>query len=222
MSGQLGRGQLTAFVMALAILVCTVASGALDREKLRAAALQHYGVHGLESASDWLRLIDLARGEPVEVQLRRINEFFNGRTVFENDVEVWQQLDYWATPLETLARGQGDCEDFAIAKYVSLIALGIPRSRLRLIYVRASLGGAASQAHMVLGYYPDPNGEPRILDNLVGSIEWASARPDLLPVFSFNGEGLWAGGRRADSDPTVRLSRWRDVLARLRQEGFQQ
>ena len=212
-----------AFLAAMTLVLCGVATGSLDQGRLQAIALDRYGQPGLEPVSDWSRLIELARGQPVPQQLSRINEFFNGRTVFSNDVEVWQQPDYWATPLETLVRGRGDCEDFAIAKYVSLIALGVPLAKLRLIYVKAQIageGGNVSQAHMVLGYYADPNGEPYILDNLVSEIAPASSRRDLVPVFSFNSEGLWAGGVKAASDPTERLSRWRDLLARLRQDGF--
>src|SRR5262249_37689852 len=133
---------------------------------------------------------------------------------------VWQTQDYWATPLETLGMGRGDCEDFAIAKYVTLVALGIPQDHLRLIYVRAQVPGQPVQAHMVLGYYPDLNGEPQILDNLNGAILPATERPDLTPIFSFNAEGLWAGGTKAANDPTARLSRWRDLLERLRAEGI--
>lgn len=193
---------------------------ALEAQRLREVAEDRYGARGLESVADWMNLIALAEDRPIDEKLHRINEFFNIRTSFQDDVDVWGQADYWATPLELMGRGRGDCEDYAIAKYVSLLALGVPQSSLRLIYVRARIPGVGAQAHMVLGYYPDPNGEPRILDNLVGSIEWASARSDLSPVFSFNSEGLWAGGVRAASDPTERLSRWRDVLGRLRQEGF--
>lgn len=193
---------------------------ALESQRLRTVAEERYGARGLESVADWMNLIALAEDQPVDEKLHRINEFFNIRTSFQDDVDVWGQADYWATPLELMGRGRGDCEDYAIAKYISLLALGVPQSSLRLIYVRARIPGVGAQAHMVLGYYPDPNGEPRILDNLVGSIEWASARSDLSPVFSFNSEGLWAGGVRAASDPTERLSRWRDVLGRLRQEGF--
>lgn len=223
MSGPLRRCVSAGLLVILSILLCRAALGALDRAQLRSVAQDRYGAPGLEAILDWMRLIELARDQPVAEQLSRINEFFNNRTIFESDAEVWQQPDYWATPLEALVRGRGDCEDFAIAKYVSLMALGIPQASLRLIYVRARVdgaGGTAAQAHMVLGYFPDPNSEPRILDNLVGNIEWASARPDLSPVFSFNGEGLWAGGVKASSDPTERLSRWRDLLGRLRQEGF--
>lgn len=200
------------------------ALAALDWQQLRAVAAQRFGEAGTEAAQDWLRLIERTRGEPDDVRLARVNAFFNLRTAFDSDAAIWQQSDYWATPLETLARGRGDCEDFAIAKYISLRALGIPAQKLRLIYVRADLsayGGAPSQAHMVLGYFPDPAREPKILDNLVGEIEWATARSDLTPVFSFNDQGLWAGTERAPGDPTQRLSRWRDLLARLRQEGWQ-
>ncbi|MGQ0622039.1 MAG: transglutaminase-like cysteine peptidase [Panacagrimonas sp.] len=224
MIGQFGRYRSVLFRGLLPIILSGVAVAALDRGQLRDVAASRYGEHGVRVAADWLHLLDQARSQPVSVQMSRINEFFNSRTTFASDVDVWQQADWWATPLDTLARGRGDCEDFAIAKYVSLMALGVAQNRLRLIYVRANLDGSmpgTSQAHMVLGYYADPNGEPQILDNLVGSIERASARPDLTPVFSFNGEGLWAGGVKAQSDPTARLSRWRDLLVRLKNEGFQ-
>lgn len=223
MNGKVRRRLSTVLLASLLLVLwCRVADGALDHALLRAVAQNRYGEPGLAAVTDWLRLIDLARDQPVDVQLSRVNEFFNGRTVFQSDAEVWQQADYWATPLEMMARGRGDCEDFAIAKYVSLLALGVPQSRLRLIYVRAVVEGTggASVAHMVLGYYADPSGEPQVLDNLLGHIEPASARTDLTPFFSFNGEGLWAGGIKAASDPTERLSRWRDLLARLRHEGL--
>ena len=167
-----------------------------------------------------MNLIEVGRDQPVDERLERANQFINSRTLFESDFQAWQAQDYWATPLETLGAGRGDCEDFAIAKFVSLVALGVPQDQLRLIYVRATVDGTPPQAHMVLGYYPDPNGEPRILDNLVGTIERASARTDLVPVFSFNAEGLWAGGMKAANDPTAKLSRWRDLMARLRAEGI--
>ncbi|MFZ9138288.1 MAG: transglutaminase, partial [Hylemonella sp.] len=101
------------------------------------------------------------------------------------------------------------------------LLLGVPNNKLRMIYVRARMGATRSQAHMVLGYYEQPTDEPLILDNLIGSIRQASQRNDLSPVFSFNNEGLWVPGATASSaDPTTRLSRWREVLDRMRQDGF--
>jgi len=74
---------------------------------------------------------------------------------------------------------------------------------------------------MVLGYYPTPDAEPLILDNLVSEIRPASRRPDLFPIFSFTSEGLWVQGASTSSaDPTARLSRWRSVLQRMRAEGL--
>ena len=100
----------------------------------------------------------------------------------------------------------------------------MPAQRLRLVYVRAAIGGSGgvTQAHMVLAYYPAPDAEPLILDNLIGDIRPARSRPDLAPVFSFNSEGLWQGvGGLSAGDPTARLSRWREILGKARAEGFQ-
>jgi len=157
-------------------------------------------------------------------RLLAVNQFFNRRIVFTEDEAAWGLSDYWASPLETLEKGRGDCEDFAIAKYFSLVAAGVPVVRLRLVYVRAQIGGPGGivQPHMVLAYYPQPEAEPLILDNLIEELRPASRRPDLTPVFSFNGEGLWQGAAGpAAGDPTARLSRWREVLAKARAEGFQ-
>ncbi len=127
--------------------------------------------------------------------------------------------------METLGREAGDCEDFALAKYFTLGQAGVPVERMRLTYVRARIGGSESrlmQAHMVLAYYPQPDAEPLILDNLITDIRPASRRQDLLPVFSFNTEGLWVGNADSPSgNATERLSRWRDLLRRTKQEGFE-
>ena len=120
-----------------------------------------------------------------------------------------------------MGKAAGDCEDFAIAKYMTLLLLGVNNQHLRLIYVRYKTGATAPIAHMVLGYYPQPTEEPLILDNMISSVRPASMRSDLSPVFSFNSDGLWAGGATTSTaDPTTRLSRWRDVLERMRQEGL--
>lgn len=158
------------------------------------------------------------RDDPTK--LKTINDFFNRHILYREDQETWGQLDYWASPLELLAKGQGDCEDYAIAKYFSLIASGVSGVKMRMVYVRAQVG-VSVQAHMVLAYYPAPNAEPLILDNLITDIRPASRRPDLVPVFSFSAEGLWQGvGATSAGDPAARLSRWRDVLVKAKAEGW--
>lgn len=202
-------------------LVFAAAIQTSDLEKTQTLAMQRYGVRGAETVAAWRHLLREAQALPDQGKVDRVNDFFNLRILFQSDLELWGQEDYWATPLEFMGRSAGDCEDFAIAKYVSLQLLGIDNARLRLIYVRASSGSRASFAHMVLGFYSRPTDEPQILDNLIRSVRPASQRIDLMPVFSFNSDGLWIGGATAPQpDPSSRLSRWRDVLARMRQEGI--
>lgn len=159
-------------------------------------------------------------------KLKRVNEFFNRSIRFVDDAGNWGQNDYWATPLETLGKGQGDCEDYVIAKYYTLALLGVPTDKLRLIYVQARTGagsGSPTQAHMVLAYYNEPDDEPWVLDNLVGELRLASRRPDLSPVFSFNAKGIFSGAGTQVVAPAVgsgRLSRWEDLLKRVASEGF--
>ena len=206
------------------LLLCAVlAPRAWDADTMQRAAVAHgplatSGVRALQP------LLAAAADQDDARRLATLNDFFNRRIVFAADTEVWGQNDYWASPLETLGKGRGDCEDYVIAKYFSLMAAGVPAAKLRLVYVRAIIGGpgGAVQAHMVLAYYSAPGAEPLILDNLIGEIRPASRRPDLEPVFSFNSDGLWQGvGAQSAGDPVARLSRWREVLAKARAEGFQ-
>ncbi len=210
---------------ATACLVLAYAVGAApDLDRMGALAMQRYGEPASALVADWRRMLQDADAQPEQARLERVNSFFNRRIRFDDDALIWQTNDYWATPLETMGRKAGDCEDFAIAKYVSLRLLGVPADKLRLIYVRAQIGGPSSpvsQAHMVVGYFPTPDAEPLVLDNLIGEIRPAARRPDLFPVFSFNDAGLWvAGAQHSSADPTARLSRWRDALQRMRTEGL--
>ena len=186
--------------------------------------VDHHDRGAVTGAQALQQLLAGSNGLDDAARLQAVNTFYNRRVLFRDDTEVWNQVDYWASPLETLQRGQGDCEDFAIAKYFTLVSLGMPVNRLRLVYVRAQVGGPQGvvQAHMVLAYHPTPEAEPLILDNLIGEIRPASRRPDLAPVFSFNGDGLWQGvGSQPAGNPVARLSRWREVLAKAQAEGFQ-
>ena len=174
---------------------------------------------------EWRKLVQDSQTASDIARLRRINDFFNRRIRFEDDVVVWGQSDYWATPMETFDKGAGDCEDFATAKYFTLLSAGVPDDKLRLIYVQARIGGASSairQAHMVLAFYPSIDAEPLVLDNLINDIQPASRRSDLIPVFSFNSKGLWQGasGPRGTGNGS-NLTRWQDLLTRARAEGFQ-
>lgn len=181
-----------------------------------------------QTLNEWINLLNASQNLPTNDKLKRVNDYFNQRLIFTDDQENWGLSDYWATILESLFKGKGDCEDYVIAKYFSLRNLNIDDSQLRLIYVKARLGGMNSnihQAHMVLAFYPNPDGEPVILDNLISDIRPASKRPDLFPVFSFNSQGVYAGiTAQANLTPggSGRLSKWQDLLNRSRKEGLDQ
>lgn len=195
----------------------------LDRMLLLAG--QRYGESGAASVMAWRDLLTRSSGQSEAAKLKRVNDFFNRRIRFGEDRDIWGAEDYWATPLEVLGRSEGDCEDFAIAKYVTLKLLGVPSEKMRLTYVKARLGGPQSsivQAHMVLSYYPAPEDEPVVLDNLISDIRPASRRPDLTTVFGFNAEGLWVGGASPRAGASAqRLSKWQTVLVRMRAEGIE-
>ena len=159
-------------------------------------------------------MIRVGEGKTIDTGLRRVNGFFN-QVPYVTDMENWRVDDYWATPVEMLGSFGADCEDYSIAKFLSLRELGIPVDRLRITYVRALNRG---ESHMVLAYYPTPDADPLILDNLVREIKPASQRPDLEPVYSFNDEDLWLpnGTSRKGGSSQVRL--WRDLLDKLARE----
>ena len=104
----------------------------------------------------------------------------------------WQQDDYWASPMEFVGTSGGDCEDYAIAKYFTLIKVGIDESKLRLGYVKyLKKGTDFEEAHMVLLYFHREDAIPIVLDNIVKKMELATERDDLKLIYSFNAQGLW-------------------------------
>ena len=157
------------------------------------------------------------KAHPENEKLRLVNDFMN-LTQFVDDLKHWGKEDYWATPIEFLSTDGGDCEDFSIAKYFTLRALGVPDDRLRITYVKETV--IYNQAHMVLAYFPTPDAEPLVLDNINPTILPASRRTDLVPVYSFNGSNLWLAkeqtGRGQSVGSSDRIGHWRDLQARLR------
>jgi len=219
------RRQLAQSITYCCLLACAslLSSASIEDDKMLRIMQKRYGDEGVAILGAWQHLLSELDSAQQQTQIELINDFFNANIEYRDDVTLWQKTDYWATPLETLGKHAGDCEDFTIAKYMSLLQLGIPAEQLRLIYVKAQIGGPNSkifQAHMVPGYYPTTDSAPLILDSLINRIEPATQRTDLRPVFSFNSEGLWVGNTQAQADPTARLSRWRDLLERAQAEGM--
>ncbi len=185
----------------------------LDQELLD-TVVQNYGGQAKQRLLDWQSLINDDQSSNDLEKLQKVNDFFN-RQEFISDLLLWKDKDYWATPVEFLAQNGGDCEDFSIAKYFTLKKLGIDENKLNLTYAKAV---ELNQAHMVVTYYEQPEAEPLVLDNLIDEIKPASLRPDLLPVFSFNGIGLWLAkerGRGKLVGNSSRYKHWQDLLGRM-------
>lgn len=185
----------------------------LDNEVLSRVE-KKYGSDARVRLVDWQRLILRENSDNDGEKLSKVNAFFN-RMEFVDDISLWGKEDYWATPVEFLARRAGDCEDFALAKYFTLVAMGISESQLSLTYVKSL---RLNRHHMVLTYYRVPGSEPLVLDNLTSEVKKATERTDLLPIYSFNGTSLWLAkqrGRGVMVGSSQRLSRWQDLLQRM-------
>lgn len=160
-------------------------------------------------------MVDAAKIKDEDDLLKKVNDFFNREVPYVSDQKHWNKSDYWATPVEALISKGGDCEDYAIAKYYTLVKLGVPAEKLRITYVMAL---DYDVAHMVLAYYPKPDAIPVVLDNLKKRIIRADKRRDLKPVYSFNAEGLWLetmkNRAQARGNPNE-LDRWMDLKIRM-------
>ena len=149
--------------------------------------------------------------------LAYVNETLNHRIVFMSDLENWHVVDHWATPLELFARGAGDCEDYAIAKYFALVSAGVPAARLRLAYTLMAQG-ELRRPHMVLVYLAnaDAPGDDLVLDSVIDEIEPLSRRADLQVLISFDTDGVWrALERGAPARDAHAIRPWARVLGQF-------
>lgn len=186
-------------------------------DKLLRYVEEKFGSEAKSRLLDWEKLASDPSEKTELEKIAQVNDFFN-RTRFISDMKHWGKEDYWATPVEMLITNAGDCEDYSIAKYFTLKTMGVDDAKLRITYVKAL---RLNQAHMVLAYYPDPEGDPLILDNLNKQLQPASKRTDLAPVYSFNGDGLWLSRLRGQGKKigqASKLERWVDVNTRLLNE----
>ena len=167
----------------------------------------------------WLKLIASSKKKSVAEKLELTNDFFN-RIPFKSDMELWGKRNYWPTPVEMLASNGGGHTAFAISKYFTLLALGIRIDQLQITYVTATHLPPTDQAHMVLTYYPTPDAMPLVLDNLDGEVKPASERNDLVPIYSFNGDGLWLAKERGNgrSEVSGHVDLWNEMNARMGKE----
>ena len=182
---------------------------------------QIYGEDARRRASALNALMASLQNASIQEKLVKVNDFFNALR-WTTDMEVWGKKDYWATRMEFLGKGAGDCEDYVIAKYFTLKQLGVPTDKLYFTYVKAL---KYNQAHMVLSYYETPKSIPLILDNINGKIKIATQRTDLLPVYSFNGDSLYLAkqeglGQVVPGGNKKQNPKWLELIDKMQKEDL--
>lgn len=188
--------------------------------QLIALAQQQYGESASQKIQRWQQLFVQLKDADEDTKLKQVNQFFNDELPFVSDEKHWQKEDYWATPFEALVTNGADCEDYVIAKYHALRELGVDMHKLRITYVKAI---RLNEAHMVLSYFPTKDAIPLVLDNLIDPIASADKRTDLVPVYSFNAEGMWLERMKGEGvrmgNPN-KLDLWTDLRVRMHELGL--
>lgn len=150
-----------------------------DRAHSDSALEKMFAPYGLGSIE---RLKTLSMKERV----KHINTVVN-KITYRDDSQIYGTSDYWATPKETVARGQADCEDYAIAKYALLKAAGVPEHTLRISIVKDTRKNIAHA--LLIVYHTD--GTKDVLDNQSQYVKQASSISYYNPLYSINSQAWW-------------------------------
>jgi predicted transglutaminase-like cysteine proteinase len=133
---------------------------------------------------EWSKFLDSIRNRDRVTQVHEVNRYMN-RVRYIVDPRNYGVRDYWATPKEFLSRDD-DCEDYAIAKYLSLRALGFPPSQLRVVILQ-DLNLKLAHAILVVSL----SDRALVLDNQIRTVVNARAIHHYKPIYSINEEFWW-------------------------------
>ena len=208
---------LISFLIISFITITTIASRTffITNSKLNSISAK-YGAKAKSRVELWDAMLQSSKNKKILNKLKNVNDFFN-KIKYKTDSRHWRKKDYWATPFEFMGTAAGDCEDYAIAKYLSLRKIGVPDSKLRITYVKYKrVRSKFEQAHMVLTYTHKPGSTPIVLDNINKKLKLATKRKDLKPIYSFNASGLWqAKNKGSVRVGTNNLRSWKDLMSRI-------
>ena len=142
-------------------------------------------------ARAWRSLIDEVRVLDLRDRVERVNAFFN-RVPYVSAESNWHDISHWETPYEFLARG-GQCEDYAIAKYLALRESGVPEELLRFVVVHDNLSNLDHALTIV-----EVNHIPLALDNQLARVTAAwELQKRYDPYYALNEDGWFAFERAA-------------------------
>jgi predicted transglutaminase-like cysteine proteinase len=158
---------------------------------------------------------------PEEIKIKKLNDYINSQFLYSEDKEIWGKPEYWASPLELFEKLAGDCEDFAILKYVALLELGVNPDKVRLSYVKIHKKNSTlkDESHMVLKYFQNPESEPMILDSIVNDIYPRSKRIDLIDYYDFNSKNVFVDNVKTKYQFASFLN-WKECLEKMKSEGI--
>lgn len=176
-----------------------------------ALAQKKYGALAVKRLEAWQALIDNNQTKPERLKLSLVNDFFNLAEFIENKNQI-NKGGHWSTPSELLMTDAGGYEDFVVAKYFTLKALGVEEGKIYLTYVTST---RLKKSHMVLTYFRTPKAVPLVLDSLTDRILPASDRKDLIPIYSFNGNGLVLSQQRGATGNNDSMQEWNRLLQKL-------
>lgn len=148
-----------------------------------------------EVVQKWRSNLSTLNGLPLTQMANEVNNMMN-KVRYIGDQKNWGKSDYWETPIEFLTYG-GDCEDFAIAKYVSLRALGVPDRAMRIAIVKDLQKGIP---HAILIVYTEDG--PMVLDNQIKRMSPASSIGHYKPIYTINRTAWWLHTDSNNSNPT--------------------
>ncbi len=199
----------------------TTAQASIDWASLSGTLLSKGDAKDAKSRA-WLNEINTLKAEPLDIKLRSVNDFINRSAQLASDLDSWGETHFWATPTELLNNQQGDSEDFALAKLLSLLMLGIHPDRLVIVHTVAE-GTTPSMikpvAHTVLLCLCGDANAPLILDSIETRIIPAERRTDLRPTAAYRPfDYRYPQALREDSD--YQPSQIQRYLAKLQAQGF--
>lgn len=157
----------------------------------------------------WRDLLQTTQHIQSKQQLEVVNRYFNEQIRYQEDLN-----DHWQSLAETLRSGAGDCEDFALSKYQTLLASGTKASNFSFVY---ALRQPDQLAHIALLYKPGN----LVLDNLTNELKPITARADLSPVLEFTATNyqLFEKQPPLTRAELVSLQRWQKILRLAEQQS---
>jgi predicted transglutaminase-like cysteine proteinase len=141
------------------------------------------------------------RDRPEAERIELINRFVNARIAFVDDERQFGRADVWQGAAESLDRGRGDCEDYALAKRALLRAAGLAERDLFLVIVKDLV---RRSDHAVLAVAS--GGRLLVLDNGTDRIVDAADISDYRPIFTYSADRRWTHGYRRDAEPPMVLA----------------